>query len=161
MKIRNDYVSNSSSSSFIINFNDGGKCVDGKFLRLVGLLKDITVSGNCKSKKQLEEFKRRGEALFGKQSMDGCEDYDGNYFSIDFDGSVIDDEQMEAQVEFIRDILALKNSDFYCYGGDDYGEELTRTTQIATLLESRYKPICIQSEDHFDYDTIRGTDLDI
>ena len=33
--------------------------------------------------------------------------------------------------------------------------------KLATLLESRYKPVEIEGEDHCDYTSIRGTEFDI
>ena len=55
----------------------------------------------------------------------------------------------------------LKNGKMYVEAGDDYGSELTRAVQVATMLEAKYRQIEISGDDHFDYDTIRGTYLDI
>jgi hypothetical protein len=71
------------------------------------------------------------------------------------------DKKSDAQIALIKDILSLKDSVINCNGGDDYGSEAADAIQIATLLESRYKSIEISGEDHCDYTSIRGTDLDI
>ena len=65
------------------------------------------------------------------------------------------------QMNFIRLILQQENSSVYCQCGDDFGEDLSNAVQIATILETRYKQIEISGDDHFDYNSIRGSDLDL
>ena len=160
MKIRTDYVSNSSSSSFIIDFEDNGACIDETFMSLVKHLKGIRVSGNCETIEQLKELRERADTLFGPK-IDDWSDEDDLYFSFSISTIYIMGEYAAEQIDFIKNVLQLKNGQMYVDAGDDYGYELTRATQIATMLEAKYKQIEISGEDHFDYESIRGTDLDI
>jgi hypothetical protein len=161
MKIRSDYVSNSSSSSFIIDFgDDNGACIDGTFMALVKHLNGIRIGGTCESLEQLKELKEKADALFGPK-IDDWSDVDDLYFSFSIDSKYIKGENATEQIDFIKRVLQLKNGQMYVEAGDDYGSELTRAVQIATMLEAKYKQIEISGDDHFDYDTIRGTYLDI
>lgn len=160
MKIRSDYVSNSSSSSFIINFNDKGKCIDKKFMEILKRCNTISVRGNCKDKAQYDEFKGRIIAEFGKKCLDeGWCDDDEPDICIYTDKKNIKPDN-EKQIEIIRDILALRNPCFDCGCGDDFGEDLANAIQTATVLEFKYKDIEIEGDDHLDYCSIRGTELD-
>ena len=158
MKTRNDYVSNSSSCSFIINFDDNGACIDKGFMMFLKQLKSFSVSGQCKNREQFEEIQSHAVNAFGSGS-DTSSDNDF-YISIDVNRDELDIDNA-AQTEAIKEIIALEDSSFYCYGGYDDFDIMVKTTQIATLLESRYKQISIQGDDHFEYDSIRGTELDI
>ena len=161
MKIRNDYVSNSSSSSFIIEFTDKGACIDKHFVALLKCFRSVTVHGNCESKEQCDELKGRARVLFGDKCItDWNSDDDDNCIWLELDEEDID-EGNDSQIDLIREVLALNGSNMNCNGGDDFGDEAARAIQIATLLEARYKPIEISGEDHCDYTTIRGTNLDI
>lgn len=160
MKIRNDYVSNSSSSSFIIDFKDNGDCIDETFMSLIKHLRGILFGGTCESLEQLKELRDRADTLFDHR-IDDCSDEDDLYFSLFIDTEYILGDYIDQQIDFIKHVLQLKNGRMYVNAGDDYGSELARTVQIATMLEMKYKQIEISSEDHFEYDTIRGTDLDI
>lgn len=159
MKLRSDYVSNSSSSSFIITFNDGGKCIDEKFMEILKHCNTINVRGNCKDKAQYEEFKGRIVAEFGNKCLDEGWPDDEPEICVYADKKCIKPDN-ENQIEIIKDILALKNSGFYCGCGEDFGDDLANAIQIATILEFKYKDIAIASDDHLDYNSIRGTDLD-
>lgn len=159
MKIRTDYVSNSSSSSFIVNFSDNGACIDHQFMAMLKHLRYVSVHGNCKTKEQCDALKERAKSLFGPKSLSEWDDED-DYICVELDSKSIDKES-DAQIELIRDILALKHSNMNCNGGDDYGEEAAETIQLATLMEARYKPVEIEGEDHCDYTSIRGTEFDI
>lgn len=160
MKIRSDYVSNSSSSSFIISFNDKGKCIDKKFMEILKRCETISVRGNCKDKAQYDEFKGRIIAEFGKKCLDTSWDEDDEP-DICLYAEVKDIKpKNEKQIELIKDILALKNPYFDCGCGDDFGEDLANAIQTATVLEFKYKGIEIEGDDHLDYNSIRGTELD-
>ena len=160
MKIRTDYVSNSSSSSFIITFNDGGKCIDKKFMEILKRCHIIGIHGNCKDKEQYDEFKKRIIEEFGEKCLEECwfdEDEPGIRIYTEVENIKPDNEK---QIEIIRDILALKNPCFDCCCGDDFGDDLANAIQTATILEFKYKDIKIDGDDHMEYSSIRGTELD-
>ena len=159
MKIRIDYVSNSSSSSFIVNFSDNGACIDHQFMAMLKHFNSVTVRGTCETKEQCDELKERARSLFGLGCIDEWIDEDECIW-VGLDDENIDKES-DAQIALIKDILALKHSNMNCNGGDDYGSEAADAIKLATLLESRYKPVEIEGEDHCDYTSIRGTEFDI
>ena len=160
MKIRTDYVSNSSSSSFIIDFEDKGACIDEGFMTLIKHLNGIRLSGTCETIEQFRELKEKADTLFGPK-IDDWSDEDDLYFSFSISSIYIMGDDADKQIDFIKQVLQLKNGQMYVEAGDDYGYELTRADQIATMLEAKYRQIEISSEDHLDYESIRGTDLDI
>ena len=157
MKIRSDYVSNSSSSSFIINFNDKGKCIDEKFMSLLKHTNYISASANCKTKEEYDDIVAKLKGLFGPKSVDLYDDELYFYLNVKADKLKKNDP---AQVAVLQDVLGLKNANFSCGCGDDFGEDLANAVQIATILETKFKDIEIEGDDHFDYCSIRGTDLD-
>lgn len=160
MKIRSDYVSNSSSSSFIIDFKDNGACIDETFMSLVKHLNGIRFSGTCESLEQLKELREKANALFDNRIDDWSDEYD-LYFSFSIGAEYIMGENATEQIDFIKHVIQLKNGKMYVEAGDDFGYELTRAVQIATMLETKYSQIEISGDDHFDYRSIRGSDLDI
>lgn len=158
MKIRSDYVSNSSSSSFIINFKDGGKCIDKRFMSLLKHVKYVCVSGDCDTKEECDKIKADARNVFGE---DCISQYDGEDLSVvvEVESETIDPGDL-VQVEMFQKLLKLKNASWSCGCGDDWGDDLSRAVQIATLLEAKFKDIEIEGDDHLDYDSIRGTELD-
>ena len=142
MKIRSDYVSNSSSSSFIIDFEDKGACIDEDFMKLLKHLNEIMFSGTCETIEQLKELREKANALFDNR-IDDCSDEDDLYFSFSISTEYIVGDDADRQIDFIKQVLQLKNGKIYANAGEDYGYELTRAVQIATMLEMKYKQIGI------------------
>ena len=160
MKIRNDYVSNSSSSSFIIDFEDKGACIDEGFMKLLKHVHGITLRCHCESLEQLNEFEKKAKTVFG-QNVEIWKYDEELDIEVNVDSDNIMAEDGYGQMNFIRLILQQENSSVYCQCGDDFGDDLCNAVQVATLLESKYKQIEISGDDHFDYNSIRGSDLDI
>ena len=160
MKIRSDYVSNSSSSSFIIDFEDKGACIDEGFMKLLKHINGIILRCHCASKEQLKEFEEKAKTVFGPK-VDLWTYEDELDFEVSVDSKYIMAEDGYGQMNFIRLILQNENGSIYCQCGDDFGEDLSNAVQIATILETRYKQISVSGDDHFDYNSIRGSDLDL
>ena len=160
MKIRSDYVSNSSSSSFIIDFEDKGACIDEGFMKLLKHVNGIILRCHCASKEQLKEFEEKAKTVFGPK-VDLWTYEDDLDFEVSVDNRYIMTEDGNGQMNFIRLILQNENGSIYCQCGDDFGEDLSNAVQVATIMETRYKQIEISGDDHFDYRSIRGSDLDI
>ena len=161
MKIRSDYVSNSSSSSFIIDFEDKGACIDEGFMKLLKHVYGIILRCNCKSKEQLKEFEEKAKTVFNpKVDIWTCGEEDLD-FEVSVNSKHIMAEDGYGQMDFIRLVLQNENGSIYCQCGDDFGEDLSNAVQVATILETRYKQIEISGDDHFDYRSLRGSDLDI
>ena len=160
MKIRSDYVSNSSSSSFIIDFEDKGACIDEGFMKLLKHINGIILRCHCASKEQLKEFEEKAKTVFGPK-VDLWTYEDDLYFEVSVNSEHIMAEDCYGQMNFIRLILQNENGSIYCQCGDDFGEDLSNAVQIATILETRYKQISVSGDDHFDYNSIRGSDLDL
>ena len=159
MKIRSDYVSNSSSSSFIIDFEDKGACIDEGFMKLLKHVNGIVLRCHCTSKEQLKEFEEKAKTVFNPK-VDLWTYEDDLDFEVSVDNKYIMAEDGYGQMNFIRLILQNENGSICCQCGDDFGEDLSNAVQVATILETRYKQISVSGDDHFDYNSIRGTDLD-
>ena len=160
MKIRSDYVSNSSSSSFIIDFKDNGACIDEGFMKLLKHVKGIVLRCHCTSKEQLKELEEKAKTVFGPK-VDLWTYEDDLDFEVSVNSKHIMAEDGYGQMNFIRLVLRNENGSIYCQCGDDFGDDLCNAVQVATILETRYKQIEISGDDHFDYNSIRGSDLDI
>ena len=160
MKIRSDYVSNSSSSSFIIDFEDKGSCIDEGFMKLLKHVNGIILRCHCASQEQLKELEEKAKTVFSPK-VDLWTYEDDLDFEVSVDSKYIMAEDGYGQMNFIRLILQNENGSIYCQCGDDFGEDLSNAVQVATILETRYKQIEISGDDHFDYNSIRGSDLDL
>lgn len=160
MKIRSDYVSNSSSSSFIIDFADKGACIDEGFMKLLKHVNGIILRCHCASKEQLKELEEKAKTVFNPK-VDIWTYEDDLDFEVSVDKKYIMAEDGYGQMNFIRLILQNENGSVYCQCGDDFGEDLSNAVQVATIMETRYKQIEISGDDHFDYNSIRGSDLDL
>ena len=160
MKIRSDYVSNSSSSSFIIDFEDKGACIDEGFMKLLKHVNGIILRCHCTSKEQLKELEEKAKTVFNPK-VDIWTYEDDLDFEVSVDNRYIMTEDGYGQMNFIRLILQNENGSIYCQCGDDFGEDLSNAVQVATIMETRYKQIEISGDDHFDYNSIRGSDLDL
>jgi hypothetical protein len=160
MKIRSDYVSNSSSSSFIIDFEDKGACIDEGFMKLLKHVNGIILRCHCASKEQLKELEEKAKTVFNPK-VDIWTYEDDLDFEVSVNSKHIMAEDGYGQMDFIRLILQNENGSIYCQCGDDYGEDLSNAVQVATIMETRYKQIEISGDDHFDYNSIRGSDLDL
>ena len=147
MKIRSDYVSNSSSSSFIIE-NPGA--IKGKkdALQLLCNAHYVSFSGvNCK--KDFGDFEKKLKDTFGEKVIE-IEAYDGPedvYVSIDSDKWTTADDALPVIDELIDRCQSMSVNFGDCY--DDGG----KATQVATLLDYLYG-VDIGPEDHFDYDPV-------
>ena len=102
----------------------------------------------------------KAKTVFG-QKVDLWTYEDDLDFEVSVNSEHIMAEDGYGQMNFIRLILQNENGTIYCQCGDDFGEDLSNAVQVATILEMKYKQIEISEDDHFDYNSIRGTDLDI
>ena len=133
MKIRTDYVSNSSSSSFIIDFEDNGDCIDQTFMSLIKRTLYIIVTGECGTKEQYDELKKRIEDVFGDSS--DCDDSELR-ITLDVKSDDIDPDDT-TKIDIIKSIVSLREGDIRCSCGDDWGDDLCSAIQLATILECR------------------------
>ena len=104
MKIRSDYVSNSSSSSFIIDFEDKGACIDEGFMKLLKHINGIILRCHCASKEQLKEFEEKAKTVFGPK-VDLWTYEDDLDFEVSVNSEHIMAEDCYGQMNFIRLIL--------------------------------------------------------
>lgn len=134
--IRNDFVSNSSSSSFIINDCDKIKIDD----RLIKILKCI---------------QRYIIFVYDKIPSEISKLIEGNDKFKIFDDSIeIDNPISLGKSDFnILEALFKTCKHITCSCGEDY-EVDGLTTQICTMLEIYYG-IIPEGEDHFEYDSIQ------
>ena len=108
MKIRSDYVSNSSSSSFIIDFEDKGACIDEGFMKLLKHVNGIILRCHCASKEQLKELEEKAKTVFGPK-VDLWTYEDDLDFEVSVDKKYIMAEDGYGQMNFIRLILQNEN----------------------------------------------------
>lgn len=153
--IRNDFVSNSSSSSFIVK-----KCQDENVLKrlndkFIHLIKQIPgyIIFNPK------------ENTFSKELINKIKD--NSIFELDmcyhqYDRIIINDltKLNKDHLDIIKNILS--ECDYFCASSDihDYGEYAPIMTQIATLFELVYLFHC-EGDDYLNYQSIEKLAMEV
>ena len=159
MKTRNDFVSNSSSCSFIISFNNETVSIDAAFMKILKLAaKSIDIYIKAKDKSIFEKIKNIAESVF-KDGVDINElDNDEMSIYIKYDKIKPNNKQ---HIDALNSILEYCDRDnaMYVNCGDSYGDDLSYAVQAATLLEYKYDSVVITADDHFDYPSIKGLKL--
>ena len=149
MKIRTDYVSNSSSSSFIIeNPKHISKQLNKDMIPLLFQCQYVYFNG-IKRKKDIEDFKARVMKTFPNSEIED----DGGDIYITLNTDDTDDLNWnEDEIGVLSELFNRCNETTMSFG--DYYDDGCKAMQIATLLDYIYgAEIC--GEDHFDYDPVR------
>lgn len=145
MKIRTDYVSNSSSTSFVISANDLSlDKLDEKFFKLIGSVELIYFY--ARSSGFSKELVNEAKAFFGKRF-----DVDDTCITLDLNSIKL---WHEDTIAIVKKIIA-ESSELTCsYDCDDGGEFVGEATQICTMLELLYD-VVPEGDDHFNYASIK------
>lgn len=139
--IRNDFVSNSSSSSFIINDCNKIK-IDDRFLKILKSIESyVTFSYDRILPSEIKE-------LIEKNDKFKPMEYSRTYEVEVNDPSTLD----KTDLDILKQLFKTCNR-VYCSCGEDY-EYNCLTAQICTLLEIYYG-IIPEGNDHFDYESIQ------
>lgn len=158
MKIRNDFVSNSSSCSFILEFKPGFDFskIDDKFFKLCSLAKYITFEDLNKIY-SVDEYKDKLNKLdkekykIDEVDLKYLDEY--NNITIHFNFTSNENFIFDFDSKDVFMFLLENCSSLYFYmGEDDYGIE-AEVAQIATIFELLYN-VKITGDDHFTYNSI-------
>ena len=157
MKTRNDFVSNSSSCSFVIQFNDDGASFDSNFLKILKQsAQSIVMTIESDNADEIADMAENAKAIYGKAVT--VEEYEDNQYVLDFIAEKLNPDN-STEIDVFKMLLRYCTQ-FYVNCGEDFGSDLVRAVQTATVLELKYKDIEIQEDDHLEYETIRGTVLE-
>ena len=151
MKVRTDFVSNSSSTSFIISTDNLGiSKLDTKFFKLLSRCECLYffAKEDGFSKELVEEAK----VHFGKRL-----EFDENCIELDLNSIKLADKDA---MSVVKKLLAEAESVTCSYGCDDCGEYVGEATQVCTILELLYG-IVPEGDDHFYYDSIKRLEVEL
>lgn len=153
MKVRSDFVSNSSSTSFIIQLNMAETerpNLDERFIKLICRCKYIYFySGNSAYSNDLIDKM--------KESFGNCVETDENSIELDVEKL---NQWNKGSVAVMLEILANSDHVTCSYGCDDCGEYVGEATQVCTVLELLYGIVAV-GDGHFDYSSIKRLGVDV
>lgn len=168
MKTRRDFVSNSSSCSFVI-LNPSDIKFDGNLVNLLAsanYMHFIDVNFSCLSKIRFagrtiaayDKFEKEVKNAFGTKANVGFEHRDCDevppeevYVELDTDNFF---EKYGAKKRNVLEKLIANADAIHLNFGEDCEGGIERATQIATLLEYMYGAAVESDSDHFDYSSV-------
>lgn len=146
MKTRLDFVSNSSSTSFILNAEDiNSSIVDLRFLELIGNC--VTLYFNSKAEEYSESILKEAKDHF----ENACTYAEDNTIEVELkDISLATKPTLKVFLDILQETSVITCS----YGCDDCGDFVGEATQVCTMLELLYD-VLPEGDDHFLYDSVK------